>query len=117
MRKSTHQSARMKRNMQHDAPCPICGKPVRMLYSAILYENSDTPAHFDCIVKSIRETYDVSPREKICYLGSGSFGIIQMRDVGSQIPFLIRKRIQYENQEKTREWRKKLSVKNDFSVR
>lgn len=59
-------------------------------------------------MKKIEETEEMSSNEKVCYLGKGSFGIIRMQKITGSIPFLIRKRIQYENFEETPDWRKEL---------
>ena len=67
--------------------------------TAIQYKETNTPAHFDCIVKEIKETEPLSNNERLCYLGRGSFGILTFRAASSPIRFLIRKRIQYENRE------------------
>ena len=90
--------------------CPICGKSIRDLYSAVNYAKTNTPAHFDCIVKELKETNDLRPDEKICYLGDGSFGIVQFRGPDSPIRFFIRKRIQYESKEEKPEWRQNLPL-------
>ncbi|MBN2354356.1 MAG: hypothetical protein JXD23_17430 [Spirochaetales bacterium] len=67
------------------------------------------PAHFDCVMKQIeRAEGGLGANEKMCYLGKGSFGILRFQKMGGNIPFIIRKRIQYENFDETPEWRKKL---------
>lgn len=91
--------------------CPICHKSVHEFFTAISYKESNNPAHFDCIIKEIKNKEELSSNEKICYLGNGSFGIITFRNPSSPIKFLIRKRIQYENMEETPHWRKRLPVK------
>jgi hypothetical protein len=94
-----------------DAPdCPVCGKPVRELASALTHRVSRRPAHFDCVVRELRETNEVAPQEKICYLGGGSFGILEFRPPGGPSRFVIRKRIQYEEKETPQEWKKPLLV-------
>lgn len=99
---------------QRDFPdCPICGKPVRYLMTAIAQGEGGDPAHFDCVLRMIGEKEDLQPREKVCYLGNGSFGIVRFKP-GGQSRFAIRKRIQYEEKEKSYAWRKRISnrVKN-----
>jgi hypothetical protein len=92
---------------QIDFPrCPICQKAVRDLTSAITHKESGQPAHFDCILKALRSDNSVQQNEKICYLGKGSFGIVQFRQSSKSPRFLIRKRIQYEDTEPVPEWRK-----------
>jgi hypothetical protein len=86
--------------------CPVCEKAVRDLSSAITHRDTGNPAHFDCILKILREENSLSESEKICYLGKGSFGIVQFRSNGSPLRFLIRKRIQYEDLDMIPDWRK-----------
>ena len=90
--------------------CPVCGKSVRDLPSALTHRVAGKPAHFDCVVQELRESNEVAPQEKICYLGGGSFGIIELRPAGGPSRFVIRKRIQYEEKEKPQEWKKTLQV-------
>lgn len=102
---------RTARGRQNSPLCPVCQKPVRDLYSAITHRDSGSPAHFDCILQNLRVANDLSPSEKLCYLGGGTFGIIQYRNPQSPIRFLIRKRIQYEPTEPVPEWRRSLPRK------
>ena len=98
-----------KFNRLKNAPeCPLCQKPVRDLYSAITHQSSNKPAHFDCILKMLREINELAGNEKICYLGNGSFGIIQFRNTAGKLRFFIRKRLNYEETDPVPEWRKKL---------
>ena len=90
--------------------CPLCHKAVRDLASAITHKESGVPAHFDCILKTLRSVHDVQQNEKICYLGKGSFGIVQFRQNSGPMRFLIRKRIEYEDTEPVPEWRQKPAV-------
>ena len=86
--------------------CPVCKQPVRDLASALTHQQSGQPAHFDCIMRELRDSNELAPQEKICYLGGGSFGILEFR----QGKFTIRKRIQYEEKEKVQEWKKPLLI-------
>jgi hypothetical protein len=88
----------------------LCEKAVRDLTSAITHRESGKPAHFDCILKALRSDNAVQPDEKICYLGKGSFGIVQFREHSSPSRFFIRKRIPYEDTESIPEWRQKPSI-------
>ncbi len=89
--------------------CPFCGKPIRDIYSAIAGRETGEPSHFDCILKDIRDQEPLQADEKVCYLGKGSFGIIQNRSGGGSPRFTIRKRIQYEANDREYPWRKQLS--------
>ena len=108
-RRSNKPNSRNRRPREQAPLCPVCNKPVRNLYSAITHKPSNQPAHFDCILKDIRNNQELTSKEKVCYLGGGSFGIIQMRNTSSSVPFLIRKRIQYEEKEQPLEWRQNLT--------
>jgi hypothetical protein len=85
----------------------VCGKPVRELSSALTHRASQKPAHFDCVVKELRESNELAPQEKLCYLGGGCFGILEFR---SPPRFVIKRRIQYEEKETTQEWKKPLQI-------
>jgi hypothetical protein len=90
--------------------CPICGKPVRELASALTHRASRQPAHFDCIVRELRDSTEIAPQDKLCYLGAGSFGILEFRPPGGPSKFVIKKRIQYEEKEIPQEWKKPLQI-------
>jgi hypothetical protein len=61
-------------------------------------------------MREIRDSNEVAPQEKVCYLGGGSFGIIEFRPPGGPTRFVIRKRIQYEEKETPQDWKKVLQV-------
>jgi len=108
--------SRHRRDRRHNKPqiefplCPLCQKAVRDLTSAITHRESGQPAHFDCILKALRSDNAVAQHEKICYLGKGSFGIVQFREQSGSRRFFIRKRIQYEDTEPVPDWRQKPAI-------
>jgi len=79
------------------------------LFNAICHQDSGKAAHFDCIIKLIQRQEELAPHEKICYLGNGSFGIIRKQKTIGLFPFIIRKRIQYEDPHIIPLWRKSLN--------
>ncbi len=87
--------------------CPICKKNIRYLASAICLEKDKSPAHFDCVIEKLRQENELMDKERICYLGNGSFGIIKSVE-GNSPSFFIRKRIQFEEPETHPEWRKNM---------
>jgi hypothetical protein len=106
--KSRSRHRRDRRKPQIEYPqCPLCEKAVRDLRSAITHRETGRPAHFDCILKTLRNDNPVGQNEKICYLGKGSFGIVQFRPHSGHSNIFIRKRIQYEDPEPVPEWRRK----------
>ena len=90
--------------------CPLCAKPVRDLASALTHKITRQPAHFECIMREIRDSNELTPQERVCYLGGGSFGILEFSPPGGPTKFVIRKRIQYEEKEFPQEWKKPLQV-------
>jgi hypothetical protein len=90
--------------------CPVCGRQVKELSSALTHRASRQPAHFDCVVRELRESTEVAPQEKICYLGGGSFGVLEFPPQGGPSRFVIRRRIQYEEKDTPQEWKKQLQV-------
>lgn len=81
--------------------CPICGEQIVILSQSIIHETSGKPAHFDCILKELKTQHELSEKERIIYLGGGSFGIIQdKRSSRTKMTFFVRKRIQYEDRKK-----------------
>jgi hypothetical protein len=90
-------------------PCPMCQKPIRELASALSYGGTGVPAHFDCVLKELREAHEVLPQEKLCYLGGGTFAIITFKNGGGN-RFTIKKKIPYELKEMQQEWKKALLI-------
>ncbi len=90
-----------------DAPkCPYCGQNVRDVLTAIETIEDESPVHFDCVLKRIADSEDLEAKEKVCYLGNGSFGIVQFPNPSDPSQFVIRKRIQIEDDRKEIPWRK-----------
>jgi hypothetical protein len=83
---------------------------VRELPSALTHRPTGQPAHFECILKELRDAQELSPQERLCYLGGGAFGILEFRQAGGATKFTIRKRIQYEEKDGPQEWKKGLQV-------
>ena len=96
--------------------CPVCGKLVKNLYTAISYGKTSSPAHFDCIVRLLREREDLPAGENWCYLGGGSFGVVRRANNvrnpkrSSKSVFSIRNRIDFESEGSKPEWRTELRL-------
>ena len=76
---------------------------------ALCYRVTGTPAHFDCILKELKDAHELAPQEKLCYLGGGSFGILQFKNQGGN-KFTIKKKIPYEDKTSPQEWKKPLMI-------
>jgi len=86
--------------------CPYCGQNVRDVLTAIETIEDESPVHFDCVLKKIAEEEKLEPKEKVCYLGNGTFGVIQFKNSSDPSKFVIKKRIQIEDEKKEIPWRK-----------
>ena len=91
--------------------CPYCGQNVRDVLTAVALEQgeAEAPTHFDCVIKKLSEEESLQPKEKICYLGNGSFGIVRFKNPSDPKNFTIRKRIQVEPEKQEASWRKAVS--------
>lgn len=91
--------------------CNFCGEHIKHPEMALASPESGEPIHFDCAIQQVAEREELEAKEKICYLGQGSFGIIKYKSGSSEKDFVVRKRISYENLEKEAEWRKHMRDK------
>ncbi len=76
--------------------CPICTHQIKDMLTSIREQASGKPAHFDCVVKRLRTEKGVGGRQKVYYLGGGSFGIVTEKRSRGRFDLEIRDRIQYE---------------------
>ena len=97
-----YEKSYLKKRMKEDVErptCPICNEPIYIIEEAIRHNATGELAHFECILNEIRDNNisEMEEEDKIVYLGSGTFGIIQERQNGKTSRFFVRKRINYEN--------------------
>ena len=97
-----YEKSYLKRCMREDVErpiCPVCNEPIYIIEEAIRHNATGELAHFECILNEIRDNNisEMEDEDKIVYLGSGTFGIIQERQSGKNTRFFVRKRINYEN--------------------
>jgi len=89
--------------------CPLCGKPVYDLSTALAAsKDMNEPAHFDCVLERVAAAENVSPQERLVYLGSGTFGVIEFKDKNENA-FVVNRRIPWEAEGEKKDWRKSLS--------
>ncbi|MBI4978882.1 MAG: hypothetical protein HZC28_15500 [Spirochaetes bacterium] len=91
---------RLRNDGKEKAVCPICDKPIIISNQAIRHRESGKPAHFDCVLRALRDVMKPAQGEKIAYLGGGSFGVIQERNNHGRTRFVIRESMQYEERKK-----------------
>jgi hypothetical protein len=91
--------------------CPLCGKPVYDLSTAIsASRETGEPAHFDCVLERVGASESLASGEKLVYLGSGSFGVVEFKEK-NESAFLVKRRIQWEKEGEKKDWRRGLSSK------
>jgi hypothetical protein len=89
--------------------CPLCGKPVYDLTTAVATSReTGDPAHFDCVIERVAASETLVAGEKLVYLGSGSFGVVEFKDKNESL-FTVKRRIQWEKEGEKKDWRKVLS--------
>ncbi|ADN02007.1 hypothetical protein [Spirochaeta thermophila] len=89
--------------------CSHCGDAIADVLQAIAHPDTGDPIHFECAVSLIKEREQLREGEEICYLGGGSFGIVLRKSPPSPVRFFVRKRIEFEPQER-KDWRKQLHL-------
>jgi len=93
--------------------CPICGKPVEDLASAINDKASGAAAHFDCIKNKISANEILGEGETLSYIGGGRFGIISVDSKNKRV-FEIKKIIEWESADNRADWRN--DIADHFSL-
>lgn len=95
------------------ADCPVCGKPIKDITSALSLKEEGVPAHFDCVLAEVKEKESLGPDETIIYLGNGDFGIVNEVEYRKGKLQILRK-VGYEQLDKRDEWRYNMRQDVDF---
>jgi hypothetical protein len=94
--------------------CPVCGKPIKDISSALTDKASGNPAHFDCVLGKVADNEIREKGDVISYLGGGRFGIVHYANPHDSRGFKIKKIIEWEDKENRADWRKVIA--DHFSV-
>ena len=89
--------------------CAKCGQPITELASSLADKKSGQPIHFECALEEVQAGETLGEKEKIAYIGQGRFGVLYYENPRDQRKFTIKKIIEWEDREKTNEWRDELS--------
>ena len=89
--------------------CAKCGQPITELASSLCDKKSGQPIHFECALQEVEAGETLGEKEKIAYIGQGRFGVLYFENPRDQRKFTIKKIIEWEDREKTSEWRDELS--------
>lgn len=60
----------------------------------IIDEDTQLPAHFDCIYDKLRDKYSLKENERLSYVGNGAFAVIEDYKDGQVYKFKIKEKIQ-----------------------
>jgi hypothetical protein len=89
--------------------CPVCGKPIEDLTSAISDKTTGHPVHFDCILEKLNKSEMVGGNDKIAYIGQGRFAVLHFDNPRDLKSFKIVKTIEWESRERKLDWREEMS--------
>ena len=89
--------------------CPMCGQPITDLASSLNSKDGTSPVHFECALHEVESKEKLEEKEKVAYIGQGRFGVLYFENPRDQRKFTIKKIIEWEDREKTSEWRDELS--------
>jgi len=89
--------------------CPKCGQVILDVASAMADKTSGAPVHFECVLAEVEKGENLQQNEKIAYIGQGRFGVLYYENIRDQKHFQIKKIIEWEDKEKSSEWREELS--------
>ena len=89
--------------------CAKCGQPITEIASSLSDKKTGAPIHFECALNEVQSGETLGENEKIAYIGQGRFGVLYYENPRDQRKFVIKKIIEWEDREKTSEWRDELS--------
>ena len=89
--------------------CAKCDQPITEIASSLSDKKTGAPIHFECALNEVQAGETLGENEKIAYIGQGRFGVLYFENPRDQRKFTIKKIIEWEDREKTSEWRDELS--------
>lgn len=76
--------------------CSKCNRIIEDMDSSIKDTNNNKYYHFNCILNEIKKDNVLTAKQRIVYLGSGAFGIIEnLSTDNNSCKFVIKKKIQF----------------------
>ena len=90
--------------------CSYCQKPIYDLSTALADPESGGPVHFDCAFQRMADRESLAPGEKLVYIGSGAFAVVEFKDRGENA-FTVKRRLAFEEEGKKQDWRRALSYR------
>ena len=75
--------------------CFICDKSIEDMPSAIIDQKDSKYYHFNCVISKLYRENVIEQKQRLVYLGSGAFGIIENPKNDNSSRFVIKKKIQF----------------------
>jgi len=88
--------------------CAYCHEVIREPASALGSREDGSPVHFDCALKKVTEEEQPQGDDRVCYMGSGNFALVQYKSQGGPIK-QVKKLIPFEHKEGVATWRRTMS--------
>ncbi|MBN2861408.1 MAG: hypothetical protein JXK93_14165 [Sphaerochaetaceae bacterium] len=90
--------------VEEPAPlCALCSQPIKAIAQALSGPGEGEYSHFDCVIRKITEDERPTEKQKVSYIGKGTFAIVDTNDEGHMV---FVKRIVWESAEKFEEMKK-----------
>lgn len=89
--------------------CPICGKRIEDMISAVSDSQSGLPAHFDCVLNKLVAEEHLEENEQVIYIGQGKFAVVRYKNVDGTVSFCIVRKIECETRGTDIPWRHEIS--------
>ncbi len=77
--------------------CHICNKNINNMSNSVIDATSEKVCHFECAVADIKKKIPVRQNQRLVYLGSKTFGIIEDIKEDGRNKFVIIQKFQYES--------------------
>ena len=90
-------------------PDPISGKPIQNPLTAIAHPSSGKPMNIETVVDLLVQQEQPAENQEIAYIGAGSFGVLNKKNVQGRQVFDLVKKITYEDTHEKYPWRRELS--------
>ena len=88
--------------------CCYCHHPIKEMSLAVDVPESESPAHFDCVIERLKSSENLQPGESVIYMGNRRFAVVVYTDKNR---FDIVREIPFEDTRDFKPWRNAFSVK------
>lgn len=99
----------IKELKQREVTCPICGKSIDDLASALADKRTGEPVHFDCVLEELQNRETLGENQQVTYIGQGRFAVVHFPNMQDTRKFSIVKIIEWEEKDKKFDWRQEIA--------